>query len=218
MIDPRAFAVLATDIAVLTCYGAELKVLLTKAHSKNFKGEPVLPGGLVEFSERTDEAAKRILGDVLKSTVFYTEQLYTFDDPDRDPAGRVVSVAYIMLIPWKDAVRVIKSGASWHSVKDLPRLAYDHNEIIKLAVKRLVGKITYTNIIFNLMPEEFTLTELQDNYEIILGRKLDKRNFRKKLNSLNLLRKLPRRKEGEANRPAHLFSFRQKSIRELAIL
>jgi 8-oxo-dGTP diphosphatase len=216
--DDRAFAVLATDIAILSVDDAELKVFLTKAKSKSFEGIPTLPGGLVGFEERTLDAVKRILKNVLTSTDFYCEQLYTFDDPKRDPLGRVVSVAYLMLIPWNKARVIVKGDADWVSVKKLPKLAYDHNKITKSAVDRLTGKLTYTNIVMGLMPEEFTLTELQSVYENILGRELDKRNFRKKINSLKILKKLSKKRKGEKNRPAQLYSFSSKNLEEVEII
>jgi len=218
MVDKRAFAVLATDVVVLTVDESNLKVLLTTAKSVSFRGMLTLPGGLVGFSEKTQGAAKRILKDVLTSTDFYCEQIYTFDDPRRDPTGRVVSVGYLMLVPWNKAKFVLKNSASWNPVKTLPKLAYDHNEIVKLAVKRIAGKITYTNIVFGLMEEEFTLTELQRVYQIIIGKDLDRRNFRKKIKSLGILKKLPKRRKGEAHRPAQLYSFKNKSLSEIEIL
>lgn len=216
--DPSTFAVLATDVVVLTVDPEGVKVLLTTAKSVNFKGELTLPGGLVDAKEKTKDAAKRILSDLVSSTEFYTEQLYTFDDPSRDPAGRVVSVAYLMLIPWTVAKSILKNGAQWASVDSLPKLAYDHNEVVKKAVQRLAGKLTYTNIVFALMPEEFTLSELQDVYESVLTHQIDKRNFRKKIVSLSILKKLPKKREGDANRPAQLFSFVDKSLKEVEIL
>ncbi len=210
MNDNRAFAVLATDIAVLTVDGSDLKVLLTTAKSNNFKGQPTLPGGLVGLTEKTDHAAERILKSVLTSIKFYKEQLYAFDDPGRDPAGRVVSVAYLMLVPWNIASKIITTEASWHSVKSLPKLAYDHNEIVKHAVKRLTSKLKYTNVVFSLMPDEFRLSDLQKVYETVFGTILDKRNFVKKIKSLKLLVKTGRKVEGAAHRPASLYKFKNK--------
>jgi 8-oxo-dGTP diphosphatase len=218
MKDNLKFAILSTDIAVFTVDETSIKVLLTTATSDAFKGMPALPGGLVGPEEKIEDAVKRILKKVLPVKSAYLEQLYTFGDPDRDPIGRVVSATYLVLIPWNTAKLVDRQGASWRDVRSVPKLAYDHNEIVKTAVKRLVGKLAYTNIIFSLMPQEFTLTDLQKAYELILDRKLDKRNFRKKIGFLGLLDKLPKRKEGEANRPARLYSFSEKKLRELEIL
>jgi len=191
---------------------------LTKAKSESFRGMPVLPGGLVGFTEEAEKAIRRILKGVLASGDFYCEQLYAFDDPKRDPLGRVVSIGYLGLIPWSKAKVSLKENSAWHSVKALPRLAYDHNKIVETAVKRLVGKLAYTNIVFGLMPEEFTLTELQAIYEAILGRGLDKRNFRKKIKALGILKKLAKKRKGEANRPAQLYGFKDRELKVVDIL
>lgn len=215
--NKTSFAILATDIAVLTVDGGDLKVLLTTAKSQNFIGQPTLPGGLVGSSEKSTDAADRILTEILSSINFYKEQLSTFDDPKRDPAGRVVSVAYLMLIPWNVASRIAKKNATWHSVKSLPKLAYDHNEVVKVAVKRLAGKFTYTNIVFSLMPLEFKLSDLQKVYEIVLGVNLDKRNFVKKIKSLKLLTKTGRKVEGAAHRPAVLYRFTDREYKVVEV-
>lgn len=212
------FAILATDLAVFTLQDGNLSVLLTMAKSGAFKNMPALPGGLIGPEEKVEVAAKRILKEALSSSDFYTEQLYTFGDPRRDPVGRVVSVAYLILLPWNKAKILIKRGAQWVRVNNLPELAYDHNLIVKTAVKRLQGKLTYTNIIFGLMPEEFTLTELQSVYENILGKSLDKRNFRKKIFALKILKKLSKKRRGEKYRPAQLYSFGEQSLQEVEII
>lgn len=215
--NSSGFAVLAADCAVLTADPNGLKVLLTSAKSKNFRGMPTLPGGLVGRDERSEEAMERILKEVMSVTDFFREQLYTFDDPGRDPEGRVVSVAYLMLIPWNVASRIVKENASWHAVKSLPKLAYDHNEVVKTAVKRLKGKLTYTNIVFALMPDEFRLSDLQKVYELVLETQLDKRNFVKKIKSLGLLTKTGHKIEGEAHRPAFLFRFANKEYKVVEV-
>lgn len=212
------FAVLATDIAVLTLDGGSLKILTVKAESVNFKGEPALPGGLVDVHESSLSAAKRILQKYMKSSDFYTEQLFTFDDPKRDPAGRVVSVAYLMLVPWNRAKDITTGGARWVTVGSLPKMAYDHNEVANTAVQRLKGKLTYTNIVFGLMPKEFTLTELQETYEHILQKSMDKRNFRKKIKSLDLLKELPKVRKGDANRPAKIYEFSSQDLNVVELL
>lgn len=217
MTNRQSFAVLATDIAVLTVTENDLRVLLTTAKSQNFSGIPTLPGGLVGVAEMSSDAAERILKDVLRSVDFYKEQLYTFDDPKRDPAGRVVSVAYLMLIPWGVAKNIVKGEASWVSMKSLPKLAYDHDQVVSAAVKRIVGKFRYTNIVFSLMPLEFKLSDLQKVYEIVLGVKLDKRNFVKKMKSLKLLTKTGHKVEGEAHRPAVLYKFTDREYKVVEV-
>lgn len=211
------FAILSTDLAVFTIDGSDLKVLVISAQSGAFKGMPALPGGLIGPDEKPEEAAKRILAEVISSKDDYMEQLYTFGDPKRDPVGRVVSVAHLVLIPWNKARVSIKNGASWVSVKSLPKLAYDHNEIVKAGIKRIVGKLTYTNIVFSLMPLEFKLSDLQNVYQIVLGVNLDKRNFVKKIKSLKLLTKTGRKVEGAAHRPAVLYRFTDREYKVVEV-
>lgn len=211
-------AILSTDVAVLTTDGESLKVLLTRTESGPFKGEPTLPGGLIRPKEKISEAADRFIGKVLKTKAIYKEQLYTFGHPARDPGGRVVAVCYLALIPWNRARLATKVNARWVAVNKVPKLAYDHNEVVETAVERLEGKLSYTNIVFALMPEQFTFGELQEAYEAILGRQLDKRNFRKKITLLSLLRKLPKKRRGDANRPAQLHTFKEKRLRLVEVL
>lgn len=212
------FAVLATDVAIFSVDENNLKVLLIDAKDGPFAGTPTLPGGLIKPTEKIRDAVSRFIGEVLNKKEDYREQLFTFGNPGRDPGGRVVSVTYLALIPWEKAKKALKNGSYWQDVKTLPKLGYDHNDVLVLAIDRLSAKIGYTNIIYGLMPEEFTLTDLQTVYEIVLDRQLDKRNFRKKVHSLKILKKLPRKKRAKAARPAQLFSFRKRSLEVLDIL
>ena len=218
MKDKRTFAVLATDVCIFTVKDGELMVLLTPVTSKSFRGILGLPGGLVGVNELTTDAARRITKNVLTKSDFYMEQLFTFDNPERDPLGRVVSVAYLMLVPSDQFSKVTKDGATWKPVKNLLNLAYDHNDIVKSAVKRLKGKISYTNIVFALISNEFTLSELQDTYEAILEKSMDKRNFRKKINGLHILTKLAGKKKSGAHRPASVYKFKEKSLAHINII
>lgn len=201
---------IAVDDVIFTIDEGELKVLLIQTKKASLTGKWAVPGGMVHPNESVDAAAVRHLYDKTGVKGVYLEQLYTFGRVDRDPFGRVVSVSYFALLP---SVRVeLKtterySGIDWFSVGKLPSLAYDHSEIISLAVKRLRAKLEYTNIVYSLLPKEFTLTELQKTYEIILKKKLDKRNFRKKFFSLGLVKKTNKREEGARNRPAELYRF-----------
>jgi len=140
--------------------------------------------------------------------------LYTFGRINRDPSGRVVSVAYFALMHDSE-IEIQPSNTyefiDWFSITGLPKLGYDHNEIIQSAIDRLKAKLTYTNIMYCLLPKEFTLSALQKNYEIILCKKLDKRNFRKKIMSLNLVNKTDQKTHGKAHRPANLFQFTQRT-------
>lgn len=216
--DEIKFAILATDVVLLSVNEEGINVLLTDAKSGPFKGMPTLPGGLIKPNEKVRDAVSRFISGSLKIKESYREQLFTFGNPGRDPGGRVVSVTYLALVPWGKAKKSAKKGSYWKATNTLSKLGYDHNEVLETALTRLSGKISYTNIVFGLMPEEFTLTELQSVYERILKKKLDKRNFRKKIHSLKILKKTPRKRKTDASRPAQLYSFRNKKIQSVEIL
>lgn len=211
------FAILATDVVIFTIDEGTLKVALVKSSSPDFKNLWALPGGLVKPSEPIEDAGQRYLRKHLAADInsIYIEQLYTFGAPERDPGGRVVSVAYMALVA---NVNKSLTYATWFAVNALPALAYDHKEIIGAAIDRLRAKLGYTNIIYSILPNEFTLSELQDSYETILGRPLDKRNFRKKILSLNLIKSLGKKKLDGAHRPAQLFRFRVRKFRNIEVL
>jgi 8-oxo-dGTP diphosphatase len=215
------FAVIATDVVIFTVKDGQLQVLLIGMKKNPYLGYWALPGGLVNADESVDNAAVRVLTTKAGISNVYLEQLYTFGNVNRDPFGRVVSVAYFALIP-TNSVRPKTTGEyadiAWFPVKNLPRMAYDHSEVVGKAFNRIKAKLSYTNIIYGLLPAEFTLGDLQDNYEIILGRKLDKRNFRKKILSLKLVKKLNKKKFAGANRPAWLYCFKDKTPQIVDIL
>lgn len=204
------FTILATDVVIFTILDNKLQVLLIKMHKKPFQGCWAAPGGLIKISETAEEAAKRQLLEKTGVKNVYLEQLFTFSRLNRDPFGRVVSVAYFALMP-SNKLKGQKASlgeAKWTAVDNLPALAYDHAEMIEYALKRLRSRIGYSNIIYALLPEEFSLTELQKAYEIILSCSLDKRNFRRKILKLDLLVKTLQKKQGLASRPAVLYRFR----------
>ncbi len=215
------FVVVAVDVVIFTVHQGKLKVLLIRMKKKPFSGFWALPGGLIGVDEDLDKAARRHLHEKTGIKDIYLEQLYSFGRVDRDPFGRVVSVAYFALVP-KDKYNLRTSAEysdiDWFAVDDLPPLAYDHSEIVQKAIKRLQAKLTYTNIVYSLMPSQFTLSELQQVYEIILKKKLDKRNFRKKILSLKLVKPTGRQKRGEAHRPADLYTFTKKKPQFISIL
>ncbi len=215
------FAVIAADVVIFTVAEDELKVLLIKMKKKPFNGTWASPGGLVKSNEPVDVAAKRHLAEKTGVKNVYLEQLYTFGKIDRDPFGRVVSVAYMALIPM-DNIKLKTTeeyeDIKWFDVKKLPHLAYDHKEIIDYAISRLRAKLGYTNIAHALLPKKFTLGELQKVYETILARKLDKRNFRKKIVKLSMLKRLREKKLGIPNRPAELFRFSNRYPQIIEIL
>lgn len=207
------------DSVLFTIDKEKLKVLLIKINSGPYVNKWTLPGGLVKLEETLDEAAKRVLFQKTNIGNVHLEQLYTFGGLKRDVRGRAVSVAYFALVnnPENYNLKTTKyySKIAWWPVKKLPEMAFDHQEIIEFALKRLKSKLGYSNIVYSLLPEEFTLTQLQKAYEIILGEKLDKRNFRKRMLSLGLLKETGRKIEGEPHRPAELYKF---SKRELVLI
>jgi len=214
-------AAVAVDVAVFTVRDGTLHVLLAQARSGPFAGWWALPGGRVGEEESLDEAAARELPAPAAARDVYLEQLYTFGHPRRDPRGRVVSVAYVGLVADADRVTGAAAGkyaaVAWHPATRLPRLAYDHAAAVRLAVTRLRAKLQYTNLVYTLLPRTFTLRELQGLYEAILGRQLDRRNFRRRVLSLGLLRPLGRLRRG-AHRPAALYAFRSRRPMIVTIL
>ncbi len=215
------FPVIASDIVIFTVDKGILKTLLIQMKKQPFESFWAAPGGLVKVNESVDQAAARILSEKTGLEKVYLEQLYTFGEIDRDPFGRVVSVAYFALIS-KEGLSLKTTSeykdVSWFDAKKLPKLAYDHQEIIAKAVACLKNKLEHSNIIYSLLPKEFTLSELQKIYEIILSKKFDKRNFRKKILSLHMLKKLSKKQTGQANRPAMLYSFVHTSPQQVKVI
>ncbi len=213
--------ILAVDVVIFAIDEDKLKVVLIKMLKAHFEKKWAVPGGRVRVQESVDEAARRSLAEQAGIKDIFLEQLYTFGRVDRDPFGRVVSVAYFALVPSKDQVLATDKrygGIEWFDTGDLPSLAYDHAEILKLAIERLRAKLEYTNIVCNLLPDEFRMSQLQKTYEIILGRPLDKRNFQKKILSLGLVKKTDKKTSGMQSRPAALFRFVDKKPRLIEIL
>lgn len=210
------FPVVATDIAIFTLKQDELHILLIEMKKEPYGGFWALPGGIVQVDESVDDSAKRHLQSKTGVRDVFLEQLYTFGRVDRDPFGRVVSVAYFALIP-HDNVHLSTTaeygGVKWFPVRDMPKLAYDHQDIFDLALGRLRSKLEYSNIAHGLLPEHFTLTELQSVYELILGKKIDKRNFRKKILHDNWVEPTRKFATGAKARPAKLYRFKDKGMR-----
>jgi 8-oxo-dGTP diphosphatase len=199
----------AVDIVIFTIHSAELRVLLVKRGIPPFAGQFAVPGGFVLENESLDQAALRELKEETGVEDVYLEQLYTFGDPDRDPRGRIISVAYFALIAADRSPLLAGSDAAearWWPVRQLPPLAFDHDKILEYSLQRLRNKLEYTTVGFQLLPARFSLTELQEVYEAILGKKLDKRNFRRKLALLKILRPTREYRRG-GRRPAKLFEF-----------
>ena len=198
-----------------------LKVLLIERGLEPFKGSWALPGGFVEMDESLDEAARRELEEETSLKNIFLEQLYTFSAPDRDPRDRVVSAAYYALVRLLDhrlQAATDAKDARWFDVRKLPTLAFDHAKILEMAKERLQGKVRYQPIGFELLPKKFTLRQLQQLYEIVLERALDKRNFRKKILSMEILKELDEFETGVAHRAARLYRFDKTNYQKLTRL
>ena len=204
------------DVVIFTIVEHALSVLLVQRGHEPDRGAWAIPGGFVRDDESLDEAALRELREETGVADVYLEQLYTFGEPRRDPRRRIVTVAYYALIatdraqlaPGTDTV-----AAQWWPVAALPEvLAFDHAHILAYAIQRLRAKIGYTNIGFELLPAAFSLTELQSVYEAILGRTLDKRNFRKRIEQQNVVEPLDEWRRAGASRPARLYRFRSAAF------
>jgi len=212
---------LAVDNCIFTIIDNGLYILLIQMKKAPYQGMWALPGGLIKANENLDKAALRILKEETNVSDIYLEQLYTFGKTKRDPLGRVISVAYFALIPYEGLkIKTLPKyqAVKWWKYSALPNLAYDHNEIVKYAKKRLAWKIVYSNIVWSLLPKNFTLSQLQKVYEAILDKKLDKRNFIKKILSLDLIAKVGQKTVLGAYRPAELYKFKTKKPIMLNIL
>lgn len=199
----------SVDIVIFTVRDSSLQVLLVKRGVPPFEGQYAIPGGFIRDNESPEDAALRELYEETGVRNVFLEQLYTFGDPERDPRGRVITVAYYALIA-SDKLSLVAGAdaaeACWFAMSDLPTLAFDHRAILDYASERLRNKLEYTTVGFQLLPEKFTLSELQTVYEAILGKKLDKRNFRRKFALLRILKPL-RERQRTGRKPAQLFRF-----------
>jgi len=209
---------LTADIVVFALDEHDLQVMLIQRDLPPFAGNWALPGGFVRVEETLDEAAARELREETGLHDIFLEQLYTFGAVNRDPRERIVTVAYYALVNL--AGHTVQAStdarsAAWFSVNDLPKLAFDHRQILDVALDRLRGKVRYQPIGFELLPEKFTLRQLQHLYEIILDRPLDKRNFRKKVLSMGIIKETNEIETDVAHRAARLFRFDKKAYDRL---
>jgi 8-oxo-dGTP diphosphatase len=205
------------DIVIFTVRDDSLQVLLVKRGVPPFEGQHAIPGGFIREDESLEEAALRELHEETGVRNLFLEQLYSFGDPKRDPRGRVITVAYYALIA-SDRLSLVAGAdaaqAAWFSIAELPKLAFDHKRILDYALERLRNKLEYTTVGFQLLPRRFTLSELQAVYEAILGRQLDKRNFRRKIALLGILKPL-REWRRTGRKPAQLFRFAAERFEKL---
>ena len=209
---------LTTDCVVFGLDEEDLKVLLIKRGLEPFKGEWALPGGFIRVGESVDNCAKRELEEETGLKNVYLEQLASFGEPSRDPREHIITVAYVALVNLVDhppKADTDADQAAWFSLQDLPKLAFDHESILETAQDRLKGKVRYQPIGFELLPEKFTLTELQKLYERILGVTIDKRNFRKKAQKLGVLEETDEIQQDVRHRAARLYRFDRKAYEEL---
>ncbi len=203
----------AVDVVIFTLLNQDLKVYLVRRHEEGYESYWSLPGGIIHSDEALEDAAMRQLREQTTVENIYLQQLYTFGAPKRDTRRRVISVAYFALVSTdrltKECLSEDNEQRAWHSVYDLPELAFDHAEILEAALTRLRYKIEYSAAAFELMPEEFTLRELQEAYMVILNdHKLDKANFRKKIREARIVESISRYKK-TGGRPAKLYRFRK---------
>ncbi len=207
-----------TDVVIFTIRNDALELLLIKRAADPYQGTWALPGGFVEINEDIEVCALRELEEETGITGVYLEQLYTFGKPGRDPRERVISVAYYALVP-PDRMRIRAasdaSDVGWFRLDNLPDLAFDHNDIVKMAHQRLAAKLNYSTIALQFMPTRFTLSELQTVYECIQGELLDKRNFRKRVMSLNCIEDTGEYRRNGKYRPARLYSVKAPGTVEI---
>ncbi len=197
-----------TDIVLFTVRDGALNLLLVRRARAPFAGAWALPGGFVRPQEDLDTCALRELREETGIRDVYLEQLYTFGDPDRDPRERVITVAYYALVA-SDGLELRAStdaeAAQWHAFDALPKLAFDHARIVRLAHERLAAKSRYSTLAFQFLPRDFTLNELQAVYETILQKPIDNRNFRKWIRDTGVVSDTGEVRRGMRHRPARLY-------------
>jgi 8-oxo-dGTP diphosphatase len=214
--DPRL--AVTVDLVIFSIQAEQLNLLLIQRAGEPFEGMWALPGGFIRMDESLEEAALRELREETGVQEVYLEQLYTYGNPGRDPRGRIVTVVYFALVPAGRAEQPEAgsdaASARWNPVQNLPPLAFDHDDIVEYAIRRLRYKLEYTAVGFELLAEEFTLSELQTTYEIILGEKLDKRNFRRRILAAGIIEETLHTRSGEG-RPARLYRYREDAVAEI---
>jgi len=199
---------ITTDIVVFAIIDETLKLLLIKRGQDPYKDTWAIPGGFLEPGEELHQCAQRELQEETGLEGVYLEQLYTFGAPERDPRERVVSVVYFALMPAAGNTPQAASDAAsvkWLSMDNLPPLAFDHNAIVAMAHQRLLSKLNYSSIAFQFLPDTFTLSEVQKVYEIVRNEKLDKRNFRKQITHMGMIKETGNQRRDGNHRPARLY-------------
>lgn len=217
---PKADNTTDAVVFALDAKGRTLRVLLIRRGRENepYYGYWALPGGFLIMDEDLDTCVRRELEEETGVKLSYLEQLYTFGRPDRDPRGRVITTAYLALVRPDEIIVEAADDADdfvWADIHSLPPMAFDHAEIIKKALDRLKSKILWQPIGMELLPDRFTLTELQQVYELVLGRPLDKRNFRRKILKFGVLQPINRTTTRENGRPAQVYQFDRETYKNL---
>lgn len=204
------------DVVIFALRDEDLQVLLVRRKNPPFEGKWAIPGGFVRHEESLEDAAARELHEETGVRDVHIEQLYTFGTLNRDPRGRMVTVAYVALVPAPLALHAgtDASEAQWKSVYALPEMAFDHEEIVIYALRRLRYKLEYTAVGFRMLPKTFTLSQLQRAYETILGEKLDKRNFRRRILQAGVIEATGEMQTGDG-RPAKLYCYREDAVAEV---
>lgn len=214
--DSEDKVLLAVDCIIFGFDNEDLKILLIKRNFEPEKGKLSLMGGFLKRKENLDEAANRILHYLTGIHNIYMEQLYIFSEADRDPVERTISVAYYALINIEDHNEELNKqySAKWFSISEIPDLIFDHNKMVQHAVRRLRYKTSKDPIGFELLPQKFTMRQLQKLYEAILNEKLDKRNFINKINAHGILIKLDDKDMGSSRKGSFLYSFDEKKYKK----
>ena len=209
---------LETLISIFTIDKGDLKVLLLRKKTEPYKGYWILPGNILRNDETLEDNITDAVLDKTGRLSVYIEQCYTFSNIDRDPDGRVIATSFIGLVDSK-SVEIKREErpeyeTAWFSIEELPKLGYDHENIIARNIDYLKKKIVNSNVLKSLFPSDFTLPELQHVYEQILGKELDRRNFRKKFIGLDLIEDTLEKNTGFNGRPAKLYRFKDE-IKEI---
>lgn len=208
---------IAVDCIIFGFDNGQLKLLLLKRKMKPSLGKWTLAGGFLTCDESLDEAAGRVLENLTGLKDVFLKQLYAYGNPERDPGERVVSVSYYALLKVDDDNEdlLIENGAHWRPIEDIPELVFDHGVMVQKALGRLRRVAKSQPIGFALLPEKFTLPQLQSLYEAIYQKELDKRNFRKKILSMELLDKLDEKDKSSSKKGAFLYKFNKDKYEEL---
>ncbi|HEX2982376.1 MAG TPA: NUDIX domain-containing protein [Ignavibacteriales bacterium] len=209
---------LSIDCTIFGFDNSRLEILLIKRARKPGKGMWALPGGFIKKEELLEDAAQRILNETTGIKKLYLEQMGVFDGIDRYPYWRVVTIGYFALVSpehYRLSPGIDTTEARWYDLKELPELPFDHKHIIEASLNKLRARVRTKPIGFELLPESFSLPQLQKLYEAILDKELDKRNFRKKIMSMDILVKLDEKDKSNKKRAAYLYKFDRNNYKKL---